>query len=97
MSVQSEERFNYQWKIDERILEAFVDLGLSDQKARDEFERIRALNENEIEEELANLEGPDEGPDDEGFEPLQYIATHEDLIEAFGADEAAGELCVLSG
>jgi hypothetical protein len=25
------------------------------------------------------------------FEPLQYIASHEDLIRTIGADEAAGE------
>ena len=82
----SEERLNVQWKIDEIIRDALEDLGLPEQQARAEFERIRVLDEKQIEEELAKLE---ELADE--FDPLVYVASNPDLIEAFGADEAAAE------
>jgi hypothetical protein len=88
LSAMSDERLNYQWKIDEIILEALDDLDLSEQERIEEFERIRILDEKQIEEELTSLEG-EEGDDE--FDPLVYIASHEDLILAIGADEAAGE------
>src|SRR5918994_6861395 len=76
-----------QWKIDEIILDALEGLDLSDEEAKAEFERIRILDEKQIEEELARLEAEE----DDEFDPLEYIASNPDLIAAFGTDEEAAE------
>ena len=73
-----------QWKIDEIILDALEGLDLSDEKAKAEFERIRILDEKQIEEELARLEAAEE---DDEFAPLVYIASNPDLIAAFGSGQ----------
>jgi hypothetical protein len=97
----SDERLNYQWKIDEIILDALEGLDLSDEEAKAEFERIRILDEMQIEEELAKLEEAEkeeeeeeEGEDDE-FDPLEYIASNPDLIAAFGGEDDPEEAATI--
>ena len=80
-----------QWKIDEIILDALEGLDLSDEKAKAEFERIRILDEKQIEEELARLEA---AKDDE-FAPLVYVASNPDLIAAFGGAEDPEEAATI--
>jgi hypothetical protein len=73
-----------QWKIDEIILDTLEGLDLSDDEAKAEFERIRILDEKQIEEELAKLEEAEDEDEDGGFDPLEYVASNPDLIAAFG-------------
>ena len=80
-----------QWKIDEIILDALEGLDLSDEKAKAEFERIRILDEKQIEEELARLEA---AKDDE-FDPLVYVASNPDLIAVFGGAEDPEEAATI--
>jgi hypothetical protein len=80
-----------QWKIDEIILDTLEGLDLSDDEAKAEFERIRILDEKQIEEELAKLEEAEDEDEDGGFDPFEYVASNPDLIAAFGTDEAAAE------
>ncbi len=81
-----------QWKIDEIILDALEGLNLSDEEAKAEFERIRMLDERQIEEELAKLE---EAEDEGDFDPLLYLASNPDLIAALGGQDDLEEAAVV--
>ncbi len=88
LSAVSDDDDRPQWKIDEIILDALEGLDLSDEETKAEFERIRILDEKQIEEELARLEAE---KNDE-FDSLEYIASNPDLIVAFGGAEDPEEV-----